>query len=174
MSGLKCPQCQGCFEIPNAIGTHASTTIKSRTSCMPLIVECCQQRPIQYLNNTPRYPNNGVALPMETGSKLKSKCTTLQIIFTFSFFLPYVFLLRIDMVCEVHVVTLLNHTPIFERYMERLVVQNRHQKDICHSLIKPCVHNTYTILSRILALSAWGMDSSYHVQTNVSVRRGIT
>ena len=47
------------------------------------------------------------------------------------------------MVCEVHVVTLLDQTLVFERCIERLVVHNRHQNNICQNLINPCAHNTY-------------------------------
>lgn len=44
-------------------------------------------------------------------------------------------------VCEPNVVTLLNQTPVFELYMARLVVENKHKNDTCNDEVERCVQN---------------------------------
>ena len=48
------------------------------------------------------------------------------------------------------VVTLHNLTPIFKWYVARLVVKERHQKDMCYTGIEPCAQNMITIIGLIL------------------------
>ena len=47
-------------------------------------------------------------------------------------------------------VTLLNQTPLFEWYIARLVLENRHSKDTCHNDIGLCAQNIDTFLGSIV------------------------
>lgn len=54
-----------------------------------------------------------------------------------------------DKVCGPHEIALLNWSPIFERYMVRLVVKNEYKKDTCYEVDRPCAQHMDTILGLI-------------------------
>ena len=59
-------------------------------------------------------------------------------------------------------VTLHNFTPIFEWYVARLVVKERHQKDMCYAGIEPCAQNMINIIG--LMLNALGRVYCDHLK----------
>ena len=45
---------------------------------------------------------------------------------------------------EPYVVSSINYVPILEWYMTKFIVENKHQKDVCHNEIVTCVQKVDT------------------------------